>query len=443
MTDNQKSESLIEHRGIEVVPPSERTTGFWDMFAIWAGFSIVMTNFMFGSMGAVIGIVPAIIAEFIGTVFVALVIYAGTAIASKYGVAGAVAQRASLGINGRIIPSIAIWICGFGWFGVQTAIVGTGFDQVLTTLVPGIPAMPKLWMVVWGLLMGLVAIYGYKAIVWLNRMAVPGMVVLIILVLYAVFGVHFDKLAAFKPDYSLSFTAVINLLPAGMAAALILGFDYGRYANGPKAVLAAPLSVIVFFIIVPTVGILAAATAGTWDPVQVLANLGLGVWGVILMILASWTTNVSNVYVAGLGISNLTGMGRIPGSIISTALGIVLALAGIFSFQGILTWLTFITATLIPASGIFLMDYYVRLKGQLDISELMKGRDSKYWFSGGWNTRALIAWIVGAAAAIKLPADWIPAITSMIIAGAVYYILILVAPPAQATLEQPNRKMPA
>ena len=41
----------LEQRGVEVVPKDERTVGFWNLFVIWGGFSIIMTNFLLGRSG--------------------------------------------------------------------------------------------------------------------------------------------------------------------------------------------------------------------------------------------------------------------------------------------------------------------------------------------------------------------------------------------------------
>src|SRR4028118_806862 len=58
--------SGLEQRGVEIVPKDERTVGFWDLFIIWGGFSIIMTNFLLGALGISIGIGPAIFAHMIG-----------------------------------------------------------------------------------------------------------------------------------------------------------------------------------------------------------------------------------------------------------------------------------------------------------------------------------------------------------------------------------------
>lgn len=100
-----------------------------------------------------------------------------------------------------------------------------------------------------------------------------------------------------------------------MAAALILGADYGRYVKSERAALGAPLSVIVFFAIIASLGVISAAVAGNWDPVQIFVGLGLGAFGLLMLILAAWTTNV-------------TGWLRVRTSTIASVAGILLAVAG-------------------------------------------------------------------------------------------------------------------
>ncbi len=84
---------------------------------------------------------------------------------------------------------------------------------------------------------------------------------------YRIVTVYSDKLDSSQAPGDISFFAVINLLPAGMAA-LILGADYGRYVKSERVALGAPLSVIVFFAIIASLGVVSAAVAGTWDPIQ-------------------------------------------------------------------------------------------------------------------------------------------------------------------------------
>ena len=421
---SQETPSL-EQRGIDIIPKSERTVGFWDLFVIWAGFSIIMTNFLLGALGVGIGIGPAMIAHMFGILIVAGVVWLGTIIGSEQGIAGTVAMRSAFGINGRYIASIVMFIVGVGWFGVQTGMVGSAAYQIVKDLVPAIAFTPKVWMVITGVLMASVAIFGYGAIVWLNRLAIPGLIVLLVWLTYKIFTVYSDKLSAYHPTGDMTFFAVINLIPAGMAAALILGADYGRYVKSQRAALGAPVSVLIFFAVVALLGVVSAAAAGNWDPVQIFVSLGLGVFGLLMLILAAWTTNVTNIYVASLALANITGWLRVRTSIIASVVGILLGLAGIYSFQGLVNYLTLITALLIPTTGVLVVDYFVRNRRQILAEELFKKEDSAYWFHRGWNIRAVIAWVTGAIVTVVVPDSWIPAVSAMIASGVVYYLLTM------------------
>jgi purine-cytosine permease-like protein len=213
----------LEQRGVEIVPKDERTVGFWDLFVTWGGFSIIMTNFLLGALGVGVGIGPAILAHMIGIMIVAGVVWLGTILGSEQGIAGTVAMRSAFGINGRLIASIVMFIVGVGWVGVQTGMVGSAAYEIVKDLVPAITFTPRVWMVITGVLMASVAILGYKAIVWLNRLAVPGLVLLLAWLTYKIVAVYGDKLDSFQATGDIGFFAVINLLPAGMAAALVLG----------------------------------------------------------------------------------------------------------------------------------------------------------------------------------------------------------------------------
>jgi purine-cytosine permease-like protein len=48
--------------------------------------------------------------------------------------------------------------------------------------------------------------------------------------------------------------------------------------------------------------------------------------------------------------------------------------AGIYSFQGLVNYLTLITALLIPTTGVLVVDYFIRNRRQMLAEELFKGR---------------------------------------------------------------------
>ncbi|GAA5064295.1 purine-cytosine permease family protein [Haladaptatus pallidirubidus] len=423
---------LIETEGVNVIPESERTRGFWQIFTIWAGFSIVITNFLLGSLTVGAGLWIGIAAVVMSILLVGIIVYYGTYIASEEGTAGTTAMRAAFGVNGRAIPSLAVVLATVGWFGVQTGIVAASTQGILTNFGITFPYMFEILALVLGLLMASVAIFGYEWIEILNKIAVPIMTVLLALVVYQILTQYGLNLAG-SGGSGMSFWAALNIFPAATAAFFIVAMDYGRYGTpvDPKQPSwGATLAWIIFGIALAVIGILAAIAAGDWNPVNIMVKLGLGWVGLILLIAGSWTTNVTNVYVGGIALSQLTGMKRVTMTMLTGAIGTILAIMGIFSFGGIDAFLGALTITLVPTTGVMLVHYYLFEHGIDDQALFQHG--GKYWYLSGWHPAAIIAWFVGAIYAIWAN-GWIPgfagapylvpALTSAVVAGIIYYSL--------------------
>lgn len=409
--------SLIETEGVDTIPEEKRDRGFLQVFVIWAGFSIVITNFLLGSLTVNAGLAVGFAAAVISIVAIGGVVYLGTRIAATEGTAGTTAMRAPFGINGRVIPSLAMVLATVGWFGVQTGIVASSAQEILANFGISLP----FWLLagVLGVLMASVAVFGYEWIEWLNKIAVPIMAVLLALVVYQIvtnFGLQVSG------GSGMSFWAALNVFPAATAAYLLVSMDYGRYGrtdNPDRPSWGATLAWIVFAVALAGIGILAAAAAGTWDPVQIMIELGLGSVGLLLLVAGSWTTNVTNVYAGGMALTQITGMDRAYMTTATGLIGTALAIGGIYSIGGITSFLTALTVTLVPTTGILLVHYYL-LDRDFDADELFnKGGD--YWYFSGWNPAAVLAWIAGAAFATVTPAWTVPALSSGIVAGLIYY----------------------
>ena len=424
--------ALIETEGVNTIPESERTRGFWQIFTIWAGFSIVITNFLLGSLTVDAGLWVGIAAVAVSIFLVGIIVYLGTYIASEEGTAGTTAMRAAFGVNGRAIPALATVLATVGWFGVQTGIVAASTQGILTDFGIRFPFMFEILALVLGLLMASVAIFGYQWIELLNKIAVPVMTILLALVVYQIvtqFGLDLSG----GGGGGMSFWAALNVFPAATAAFFIVAMDYGRYGSPvdpEKPSWGATLAWIIFGIALAIIGILAAIAAGDWNPVNIMVELGLGWVGLLLLVAGSWTTNVTNVYVGGIALSQLTGMKRVNMTTLTGAIGTVLAIAGIFSFGGINAFLGALTITLVPTTGVMLVHYYLFEHG-IDEQALFQ-RGGKYWYLSGWHPAAVFAWFVGAIYAIWAN-GWIPgltgasylvpALTSAVVAGVIYYVL--------------------
>ena len=188
--------------------------------------------------------------------------------------------------------------------------------------------------------------------------------------------------------------------------------DFTRYARDQKSQvvgqsLAMPLTMTAFSF----VGI--AVTAATivvygeaiWDPVALVARL-LGdepillILAMIVIVIAQLSTNMAaNVVSPSNDFSNLS-----PRQISFRAGGVITAFIGIVSFPWklyedvgayIFTWLVGYGSLLAAFAGVMIVDYWIVRKTVLDVVDLYRPGAGRYWFSRGYNVRALLAVAIG------------------------------------------------
>ena len=138
-----------------------------------------------------------------------------------------------------------------------------------------------------------------------------------------------------------------------------------------------------------TGGVMSIVT-GQYDISAILVSLGVPVLGLIALVLATWTTNVTNAYSGGLALSNLLGFDESKFKIttgISGAIGTLLAAFGLLnSFQG---FLSLMSALIPPLAGVIIAAYWIT----------GKGKKENFYFSKGVSAAGLISFLVGALVA--------------------------------------------
>jgi purine-cytosine permease-like protein len=184
------------------------------------------------------------------------------------------------------------------------------------------------------------------------------------------------------------------------------------------------------------IGMMGTVLVGVSDPASIVDRLGLGLTGLIIVVLSAWSTNCMNPYWGGIALSTLTtGIRRLPHGIprvISTSLvvviGTITAVFGIYSLEGIRTFVNVLAGTLGPVNGIIIADYFfLRGRGtnKLDADELVKV-NGQYWYSSGWNPIAVIVWIIGVVYSTVFKSTYvlITPISTQIVSGILYYLFM-------------------
>lgn len=431
---------IVEKRSVDRVPVEERTTGFWAMFMLWAGFSISVARIWQGGLITAAGFWWAILALFIAQLLWTYIAI-GAFMGASEGLPGTMIARASFGLRGRVIPSIPLIIGTIGWFGLQLGMTASALDKIVSELYGGWSLSMNVQYIIYGILMGFASIYGYKVVMFLQKFVSPLLIILIPWMIYKIFS-HYDvALELNKPrETTMGVFEAITLLSGGVLALVIASADSSRYSKSTSTSVSSFL-IATWSVGTPmfVIGMMGAVIVGTPDPAGITDKLGLGFLGIVIVFLAAWSTNCLNPYWGGIALSTLTtgstwfpnGIPRAISTFLVVAVGTITAVMGIYSIGGMMTFVNVLTGTLGPANGIIIADYFfLRGKGynRLDARELVtvKGR---YWYVKGWNPVAILVWIVGVvySTVFKHTYILITPISTQILSGILYYTLMKTA----------------
>lgn len=298
-----------------------------------------------------------------------------------------------LGTKGaQYIISALLAIACVGWFGIQSAVCGASFSAMIGSMT-GFVIPVWVSSLFWGALMLVTAMFGYKALKYLNFIAVPALVLVLIYGVYAAITKNngIAVVAAYTPVAPMTLVQGVSLAVATFALGGVISGDYSRYAkNRGDVVKSSVLGVIPVGLLMMVIGAVLTIVTGQYDISAVLAAVGVPAFGLVALVLATWTTNVTNAYSGGIAFSSLIGVGE-KGFKIATgvagAIGTVLAAVGIMNqFQG---FLSILTAFIPPVAGVIMADYWI----------IGKGKKENFKITEGFNWIGITAFAVGAAVA--------------------------------------------
>ena len=121
------------------------------------------------------------------------------------------------------------------------------------------------------------------------------------------------------------------------------------------------------------------------------AGLGLPIIAMLVLILATWTTNTGNAYMTGLAACKMFSVkdkNRPMVTLLCAVLGIVLAVIGLADFLN--TYISILGAVVPPVMGVVICDYFVCCKGKKENWSPVRGVN---WIG-------VIAWVIGGGFAL-------------------------------------------
>ena len=269
--------------------------------------------------------------------------------------------RKSFGSRGSLLPSAMISFTQIGWFGVGLAMFAIPVAKEILQLEVTADYMPwqgYLLIVVAGLLMTASAYFDIKGLTVVSYVAVPAV---------AILGTAAMILAVKNGEASLveQFAQGSKTLGVLAGAGLVVGSfvsggtatpNFTRFAKNAKV--GCIVTVIAFFLgnsLMFFFGAVSSIYAGGNDIFEVMLNLNMFYFAVLVLGLNIWTTNDNALFTSGLGLSNIFGL---PKKRMVLLAGIIGTVAAEWLYWNFCDWLTALNCTLPPVGIILIISYF-------------------------------------------------------------------------------------
>ena len=337
------------------------------MFMVMLGFT-----FFSASMWAGQNLAKGLdFAGFIGAIILGGIIlgaYTGTLgfIGAETGLTLDMLAHRSFGRKGSWLPSAMISFTQMGWFGVGLAMFAIPVAQELMGLEVTPDHMP-FWgyfmVVVAGILMTASAYFGIKSLTIISYIAVP--LVGILGTIAMIMAVHrgdttlIQQFAATN-DGSLTIIAGAGLVIGSFVSGGTATPNFARFSKNGK--IGFWVTVVAFFLgnsLMFFFGAVSSIYVGGNDIFEVMLNLNLFWFAVIVLGFNIWTTNDNALYSSGLGLSNIFGFSKKSMVIVGGIIGTVSAVWLYWNFCG---WLNVLNCTLPPIGAILIISYFMNRK---------------------------------------------------------------------------------
>jgi len=375
-----------------IVPEGERRQSPVDLFLIFAGANIVATTLQTGAaLVPAFSIRSAFVLVLVGSLGGALLVALLSPIGPRLGVPSVVAARAALGFRGAATVALLLFVSNFAWIAINNVIAASACARLL-----GGPATEGAWAFGLGLLATAIAAGGPRAVGLADRIAVPLLVVVGLLLTVACFRLPGDVFAA-PGDGSLPWPRGLDVVVGYQVSWLLMFADYSRYtASARKGAVAVFCGLGLTSLWFMPLGFATARAARSSEPGAMLAAVGLGASGALLLTLATLTTNFVNLYLSALAWKSLVPHSSDRLSLWS--IGLVGAALSLFQRAWLDRYADFMLvlgALLVPVGGILLSHFFL-LSAPVDAEELYD-RHGRYGLGAAFPLAAAAAWGLGAA----------------------------------------------
>ncbi|KAI1340688.1 putative allantoin permease [Xylariaceae sp. FL0016] len=484
---NERPYGKLSNVDLEPTPPSQRSWSPWYFFAFQFSIAFSPTTYNIGSSLYSIGLNwwIIVIASFIGTGLCCAVLFFNSRGPTWYHIGFPVYVRAAAGVYGSMFFIFIRMIVALFYEGTQTYYASRLLDVALRCLfghnwteIPNrLPASAGnttsqmlAFFLTWLFQLPTAWLHPSKAgpLFAVKSFLSPlAYLITMIWALAAFKGVNLElgKKTVYGSELGWSFMKAINTVVSGVVPPMVNIADLARYGNRPNDVLPLMAGLFISKPLVIIVGLLTTAAGlkefgvANWNQWDFYSQVLDHYWspgiraavflGASIQAFATVVTNVSsNAIPIGCDLAGLFPkyFTIVRGQILCNLLiWAVVPWLLVNSAQNFLTFLGSYLCFITPIVACMMVDYWVVRKGNFHVPSLYRPEPSSpYYYIGGWNLRAYVAWvsavvlvISGIAGAIKPGSISQTAVNvyncgfvlSLTTGGVVYYLACKVFPP--------------
>ncbi|OEJ54224.1 nitrate reductase [Streptomyces agglomeratus] len=427
------SDSRFVNDDLLPVPVEQRRWTTYNFAALWVGMAHNIPSWMLASGLVALGMdwKQAVLTIALANVIVLLPMLLTGHAGPKYGIPFPVLARASFGLRGANLPALIRAGVACAWFGIQTWIGGQGIFVLLGKIFGGwteaarIGGQPwTLWVcfvLFWAL--ELAIIYrGMEALRRFENWAAPFVIVGALALLGWItwkaggLGPLLDqpsKLGWGGDFWPVFFPSLMGMIAFWSTLSLNIP-DFTRFASGQRAQirgqsLGLPTTMTLFALlsVLVTSGSQAVYGVPLWDPVALAAKTD-NVFGLLFALVTVLVATVS-VNLAANVVSPAYDLANVAPKVINFRTGaLITGVVGVLIMPWkltatpelyIFTWLGVVGGLLGTVAGILIADYWIIRRTVLELPDLYRA-GGRYWYTAGWNWRAVAAFAVGGVLAV-------------------------------------------
>jgi len=434
--------SKLYNSDLAPTPANKKNWGWFEIFNVWAndvqslfGYTLAASLFLASGLNGWAVFAALILAGF----FIMWLVNLSGKPSVKHGIPYPVFARVSMGVFGANFPAMARGLVAMFWYGAQTYAA----SLAVALLIKGVTGME-----------GEVMFLGMTGVMWVSFIFVSAFqvylfwqgidlvkkflnfagpavyIVMIVLMLVIWFkagggllsevGSIFsggERSGAFEGLGSFgAFLAVFGIM-VGYFAAVVINFgDFARFVKNEDEMRKGNLwglvgNVILFSFIAlmitgGTVAIFGEYIAEPTDMVGKVDNIFLTIIAAFAFFAATVGINmVANFIPPAYDLANLmpSKISFKTGGLITAGFGFIIGgmWVAVITQMGLFPFVDTLAAILAPVFGIMIVDYYIIKKEKIDVDALFDDSPkAKYHYSGGFNTKGMIAWILSGYIAV-------------------------------------------